>query len=71
MNLVMESQNNQSMSDDSDRLADILSEMDVPVTRRGDLGWLSRNLAVRNASHKDFDEATQIIRRLMRRQGRS
>jgi len=46
------------------KLARILATMDVPSLRIDDINWLSRNLAVRNASHPDFKTANKLIRQL-------
>lgn len=47
-------------------LQDILNTMDVPVLRKTDLRWLSRNLAVRNRNHPEFFRAMRIIFDLLR-----
>lgn len=44
----------------------LLADMDVPETRRHDLGWLSRNLGFRNASHRNFEEAMRLINAMRR-----
>lgn len=41
--------------------------MDVPILRKNDLGWLKRNLAVRNRNHPDFYRAMTIIHDLLKR----
>lgn len=47
------------------RLQTILSTMDVPSFRKGDIkgdiGWLIRNLGIRNAKNLDFKEANEIL----------
>ena len=48
----------------SDELANLLSTMDIPVLRREDLGWLSRNLGIRNQDHPNFAEAIALIQKL-------
>jgi len=49
------------------RILDLLLEnMDVPEMRRNDLGWLTRNLAIRNSEHPGFELASDIVRRLSR-----
>lgn len=48
-------------------LKNILDTMDVPELRKQDLGWLKRNLAVRNRSHPEFHRAMTIIHDLLRR----
>ena len=45
-------------------LSRILETMDVPPARKEDLGWLMRNLAVRNGEHPDFDTAKRLISQL-------
>ena len=44
----------------------IVEHMDVPEMRRNDLGWLSRNLAIRNSEHPGFELAESLIRSLRR-----
>ena len=50
------------------RLLQILETMDVPERRkplnRANIGWLLRNLRVRNAEHPEIDEALTIMRAL-------
>ena len=50
------------------RLLQILETMDVPERRkllnRANIGWLLRNLRVRNAEHTEIDEALTITRAL-------
>lgn len=41
--------------------------MDVPPLRRNDIGWLKRNLAVRNSNHPDFHRAMTIIHDLTKK----
>lgn len=52
------------MDTDSQRLEQILLTMEVPPMRRADLGWLMRNLAIRNSEHPDFKEAKSLIRKI-------
>lgn len=47
------------------RLDEILNTMDVPISRRSDLSWLSRNLFVKNSHNPLFKEATEIIKELV------
>jgi hypothetical protein len=47
----------------------ILEKMDVPSMRRdvlsvANLGWLRRNLAIRNGNHPDMAKAMNIIKQL-------
>ena len=46
------------------RLRVILATMDLPESRVAslDTGWLRRNMAIRNASHKHFAEALTILK---------
>lgn len=46
-----------------DKLEQILRTMDIPQQRMNDHRWLMRNLAIRNADHKDFQEAMVLIRK--------
>ena len=50
-----------------DELELILDSMDIPEMRRQDLGWLNRNLAVRNSNHPDFMRAMQLIKELLKK----
>ena len=55
---------------DSDplRFLQILETMDVPDRRkllnRANIGWLQRNIRIRNADHQNLDELLTILRRL-------
>jgi hypothetical protein len=55
-------------SSDPLRFLQILDTMDVPDRRkllsRANIGWLQRNIRVRNADHPDLDELLTILRRL-------
>lgn len=42
----------------------ILNKMNVPEGRKSDLGWLGRNLAIRNSNHPDFNRAMELIKEL-------
>jgi len=57
------------MNDETDArtLEALLADMDVPPVRRGDMHWLMRNLAVRNADHPNFAEAMRQIKLQARR----
>lgn len=46
------------------RLQSLLLDMDVPVQRRADLGWLLRNLGIRNSKHSNFAEVEQLLKEL-------
>ena len=49
-----------------ERLNQITKGMDVPVFRRMAPKWLSQNLGIRNSKHKDYAEAVEIIRELLK-----
>ena len=55
-------------SSDPLRFLQILETMDVPDRRkllnRANIGWLQRNIRVRNADHQNLDELLTILRRL-------
>jgi hypothetical protein len=48
------------------RLNEIVLTMDIPKYRREDILWLDRNIHFRNSQHKDFKEARQIIKSLIK-----
>jgi hypothetical protein len=48
----------------NEELQKLISEMEVPEARRADLGWLARNLAIRNSEHPNFEKAKNLIREL-------
>ena len=50
-----------------ERLGELTKKMDVPVFRRTQPKWLSRNLSIRNSKHPNHDEAIVIIKELLRR----
>ena len=54
------------MNQDKLSLERILETMDVPEARKDDMRWLSRNLAIRNSEHSQFDEASSLIKKLLR-----
>lgn len=52
------------------KLEIILHTMDVPWNRKKGLNpaklrWLNKNLIERNANHKEYDDAMNLIRRLI------
>lgn len=55
---------------DKQRLSEILSTMDIPEIRReinlGNLSWLTRNMAIRNRNHPDFEEAWSLVKKLFK-----
>lgn len=63
----------QTITEERNRLVEILARMDIPDGRRSPeavqeaqhLRWLTRNMFIRNGQHPDFKEAEQILRRLL------
>jgi len=51
---------------DGNNLLAMLESMDVPEGRRTDFRWLLRNLAIRNASHPDFQAVMTRLKALCR-----
>lgn len=57
------------MDSSIERLAEILANMDIPVSRLSpdalseahNLRWLTRNMFIRNGSHRDFREASALL----------
>lgn len=47
-------------------LEGLLAPMDVPQLRRGDLRWLSRNLAINNSQHPNFPLAIDLVKILLK-----
>jgi len=45
-------------------LSPILDSMDIPETRKEDLGWLNRNLGIRNSNHPEYEKAMSLIKEL-------
>ena len=43
-------------------LKQILSDMDVPERRHDDIGWLNRNMHIRNSEHPKFGLAQKLLR---------
>jgi len=50
--------------DKSQKLTQLLDNMDVPEGRKNDLNWLARNLAIRNSEHPDFTKAKNLVSEL-------
>lgn len=48
----------------------LIADMDVPEMRRHDVDWLARNLGIRNASHRNFEEAMRVINAMRRHPSR-
>ncbi|HMW90796.1 MAG TPA: hypothetical protein PLC15_02370 [Candidatus Obscuribacter sp.] len=63
----------QTITEERNRLVELLARMDIPDGRRSPaavqeaqhLRWLTRNMFIRNGQHPDFNEAEQILRRLL------
>ena len=55
-----------SMPELCQSLDDILNKMDVPEARKSDMGWLLRNLAIRNSGHRDFQSAMTLIKFILK-----
>lgn len=50
---------------------ELLNEMDVPEDRKDDLDWLNTNLHVRNKDHPKFEEANDLLDKLLRSRSES
>ena len=50
---------------DFDKLQEILKDMDIPQSKRGDLRWISKNIHIKNKEHPRFSEAANLIRSLL------
>jgi hypothetical protein len=53
----------------NEELKDILNKMDIPefrldISKKANVRWLMRNLAVRNRSHPDFINTTKKLQEL-------
>lgn len=58
------------MKADIEKLESLLRKMDLPFNRKKDLTpqkikWLSKNLQVKNETHKNYSQAIEIIERLL------
>ena len=56
-----------NMQNDSELIA-ILHSMDVPNKRKNiseasNISWLLRNIAIRNSSHPQFEEAIEMLKK--------
>ncbi len=49
-----------------DELETLAKKMDVPEYRVRSVGWMNRNLAIRNKDDKGFERATELIRELLK-----
>lgn len=47
---------------DEETLETILNDMDIPPFRKNDLGWLIRNIQIRNSDHPKINEALNLIK---------
>lgn len=45
-----------------EKLENILNQMDIPPFRKNDMGWLMRNIRIRNENHPDIEEAVSLIK---------
>lgn len=50
-----------------DKLELLTKQMDIPEFRRRSPLWLSRNMAIRNSNHPNFQEAKELISILLRK----
>jgi hypothetical protein len=48
------------------RLAEILSTMNIPESRKTDVLWLNRNVGIQNGNHPDFKECIKLLKKEMR-----
>jgi hypothetical protein len=53
----------------NEELKDILNEMDIPefrldISKKANVRWLTRNLAVRNISHSGFKNTIKKLKEL-------
>lgn len=52
---------------DEETLETILNDMDIPPFRKNDLGWLIRNIQIRNSNHPKINEALNLIKTINKR----
>lgn len=52
-----------------ERLEDILNTMDIPPFRKNDMGWLMRNIQIRNDNHPQIKEAIELIKNINKNRG--
>lgn len=45
----------------NDELMTMLIDMDIPAKRTSDIGWLKRNLGIRNSEHPNFNRAIELL----------
>ncbi len=57
---------NSEVSKKLEELNSLTSSMDIPVFRRRDVFWLSKNMDKRNQNHKNFFKAKEIVLELMK-----
>ena len=48
------------------RLENILATIDIPIQRKNDYNWLSRNISIRNSENPNLIEAIGLISKLRR-----
>lgn len=52
-----------------EKLESILNTMDIPPFRKNDMGWLMRNIKIRNDNHPQINEAIQLIKNINKNRG--
>ena len=60
------------MDADREKLAELIATMDLPEGNRDltsfrNVMWLTRNMVIRNGDHPNFDEASVVLKRVVRR----
>ena len=60
------------MDADREKLAELIATMDLPEGNRDltsfrNVMWLTRNMGIRNGDHPNFDEASVVLKRVVRR----
>jgi hypothetical protein len=50
-----------------EKLQEIISTMDVPSERKNDIGWLNRNILIRNMNHPDIPIVMFLIKNILRK----
>lgn len=49
------------------KFQNLLESMDVPINRKKDYRWLSRNLFIRNKNHEHFQQASFYLKAILRK----
>lgn len=49
-----------------EKLEEILKTMDVPPARKMDVGWLMRNIQIRNSEHPNINQAIDLIKEIQK-----